>query len=1080
MIESRFRSSPCPSARGKLMLPTVWTGLICLLWLCSPFSSVLGQESSVSAIVGQITDASQAAVPGATVRVRNVDTNAERTTTSDPNGNFSVPNLPPARYEITVEKSGFSTAKLQAFDLRVGETARRGVALQLGSVNQTVEVTGQAPLLQTESGTMQQVIDQRQIQQLPLNGRNILQLATLSAGVSPPQRLQRGGTQYGTRGEYVQVEGGRDSSTNYVIDGVYVRSLRFNNLSLQPSLDTVQEFNVLRNSFSTEYGQGESVVTAVTKSGTNSFHGSAYEFIRNNALDARNFFAPTKPAYRRNQFGGTAGGPVIKDKFFVFGGYEGLRTTQGQTFLGSVPDPRLLTGNFSFLPSSQWPIDPLTNSPFPGGIIPSSRISQFANTLTPTVPGPNNSGRNNYVINKPFLDNYDTVTFRADQTFSDKHTLFERYIWHQASQIQPGTFTATNYPQNGQNISVGDTYLITPKLVNELRLGYNRAYAIVNPVNFGTTNWVQAAGLRNLAGATDPLDMGRPSFAVAGYTTQGEGTITQGATENVYSLSDGISYVAGRHTFQTGIQLQNRRFFQITEVPPRGTFAFNGQFTGNSVADYLLGFCSTCQGALGSSRSDYVDNTVSAYFNDVFQVNSRLTLNYGIRYEYLSPFKEQANQEAAFDPISGKIGFHVVPSNIPPVLAPHIINQNNFYPAGIIKPDTNNWGPRVGVAYRPTQTTVIRSGFGVFFDNNNLNELQFDRLIPPFYTQYTVIPPVSSPVSVNTLFPNLNEISSIPAPFSVSPSNATPYVLEWNFGIQQTFFKNYLFEVAYTGSESHKLSKRWNQNAATSFSSTIPLVNRLPFPQYQPGILTSSNLGNASFNALSVRLEKRYSAGLYFLSNFQWAKNIDNASGEVDSNDTAYVTNFHLDRALSNYDQRYRASESFGYELPFGRGKRWLSDRRFATAVLGNWQLQGVITLLSGFHFTPSGKSVCNCGSYVPQRVNVAATGFGGLSNPTPNLWFNPGAFSLPALGFQGNAGRNTVLGPGYQQVDISAIKEFLPIERLRVQFRAEFFNILNRANFGTPDMNISDVSAGAITSAYDGRDIQFALKLIW
>jgi hypothetical protein len=1093
MKERRTLNSLGAQKRRTALSPTIlgcWFSLSCLLLLAI---SAYGQESTVSGIVGQVTDQSRAGVPNATVRVINVDTNAERDTTSDAQGDFSVPNLPPARYKITIEKTGFATTIVEAFGLRVGETARRVVTLQVGEVNQTVEVTSEAPLLQTESGTVGQVITEKQIEELPLNGRNLVQLATLSAGVSPRQSLQRGGTQYGTRNEYVQVEGGRDGSTNYVIDGVYVRSLRFNNLSIQPSVDTIQEFNVLRNSFSAEYGQGRAVVTAVTKSGTNSFHGTLYEFLRNSDLDARNFFAAVKPAYHRNQFGGTAGAPVIKNKFFIFGGYEGLRTVQGQPLLGSVPNPQYLAGNFSSLPVSQWPKDPLTGpdastrTVFPNGIIPGSRISQFATVLTPTIPAPNNQGTNNYLINKNFLDDYNTVTFRADQVLSPRHSLFERYIWYDASQTQPATFSATNYPQSGQNVSVGDTFLITPKIVNELRLGYNRSYHLIAPINFGSpdTNWVQTAGLTNLAGGTDPIDLGRPNFAMSGYSAQGEGTITQGATENIYSLSDGISDVIGRHTLQAGVQLQNRRFFQITEVPPRGTFTFNGQFTGvsgnsfASIADYLLGYCSSCQGALGSSRSNYTDNTASFYVNDVFQVNSRLTVTMGLRYEYISTFKEQANQEGAFDPSIGKIAYHIVPQNIPPALAPLIVNRNDYFPSGIIKPDLNNWAPRVGIAYRFTDKLVIRSGFGMFFDNNNLNELQFTRLVAPFYVQYTYQPPPSSPISVNTLFPNLNQVTSLPAPFSVDPANAIPYVTEWNFSIQRSFHRNFLLEVAYTGSEGHKFAKRWNQNAATSFSSTLPLISRIPFPAYQPGILTSSNMGNSNFNGLSVRLEKRYSAGLYFLSSFQWSKNIDNGSGEVEANDTAFVTNFHLDRALSRYDQRARAVESAGYELPFGKGKQWLRNGGFVAALAGNWQVQGLVTLLSGFHNTPSGTNVCNCGSYVPQRVNPTGIPW-QLANPTPNLWFNPAAFALPPNGFQGTAGRNVILGPGFQTFDISGVKNFVPSEHFRLQFRAEFFNILNHANFGFPDANITNSTRGTISSAYDGRDIQFGLKAIW
>ena len=442
---------------------------------------------------------------------------------TDAQGNFSIPNLAPANYEIRVEKAGFQTAVINAFDLPIGQIAHPIITMTLGSLSQTVNVQAEAPLLQSQTSEVGQVIDSKQIADLPLNGRNLVQLASLAAGVSPRQNLQRGATQYGTRNEYVQVEGGRDGSTNYVIDGVYVRSLRFNNLSLQPSVDTVQEFTVLRNSFSTEYGQGQAVVSAVTKSGTNSVHGSLYEYLRNDKLDARNFFAGQKPEYRRNQFGGTLGGPVINDKFFVFGGYEGLRTVQGLPFLGAVPNPALLTGDFSNV--STVIRDPLNGQPFAGSQIPQTRVSNFAKVLAPTIPLPNRAGSNNFGIAKSFLDNSDTVTFRADQVISSKNSLFERYIWFDGSQINPSVFSATNFPQSGQNLSVGDTWTVTPTFINELRIGYNRANHLDAPISLNGQNWVQQIGLQNLAGATDPIDYGRPGFTLSGFTANGEGGI---------------------------------------------------------------------------------------------------------------------------------------------------------------------------------------------------------------------------------------------------------------------------------------------------------------------------------------------------------------------------------------------------------------------------------------------------------------------------------------------------------------------------------------------------------------------------
>jgi len=1038
------------------------------------------QQTATSGIVGQVVDTTQAAIAGAAVTVTNTGKHAQRTAMTDAQGTFSIPNLPPATYEIRVEKMGFQTAVISAFDLLIGQIAHPTVTMTVGAVSKSVNVQAEAPLLQSQSAEVGQVIDSKQIADLPLNGRNIVQLASLAAGVSPRQNLQRGATQYGTRNEYVQVEGGRDGSTNYVIDGVYVRSLRFNNLSLQPSIDTVQEFTVLRNSFSTEYAQGQAVVSAVTKSGTNTVHGSAYEYLRNDKMDARNFFAAQKPAFRRNQFGGTLGGPVIHDKFFVFGGYEGLRTTQGLPFLAAVPNPALLTGDFSSVATVIR--DPATGQPFPGSQIPQTRFSNFAKVLVPTIPTPDATGANNYRIIKSFLDNSDTVTFRADQVLNSKNTLFERYIWFDGTQINPTVFSATNFPQSGQNLSVGETFTVTPTIINEVRLGYNRANHLDAPISLNGQNWVQMIGLQNLAGGTDPIDYGRPGFTISGFTANGEGGITQGAIENIYSISDAVSKVWNKHTIRFGIQAQNRRFFHITEVPPRGGFTFNGQFTGtagnanNALADFLLGYCSACQGAFGSSRSNYRSDTVAPFFDDVWQISRKLTLHLGVRYDYLAPWKEQSHQEGAFDPVSGKIGYNVIPTNIPSSLAPLIINQSGFYPAGIVKPDKLDWSPRVGIAYSVTTRTVIRAGFGLYYDNLNLNELQFTRLVPPFYGNYTLNPPVGAPLLADALFPSLNNIAQFPAPFSINRNNKTPYSSQWNFNVQQSFARNFVFEAAYTGSSTHRLTKRFNQNQLDF--GTTPAIQRTPYPQFQAGILTSDNDGNANFEGLSLRLEKRYSAGLFFLANYQFSKNIDNNSGEVEANDTAFRTNKSLDRARSRYNQTHRAAISTGYELPFGKGKHLLSKGGVLTYALGNWQVQGIAELLSGFPLSPTGTNVCNCGSYVPQRVNSVTPGFGNIDNPTVNHWYDKTAFALPTPGFQGNAGRNVVIAPPLRNLDFSVLKNFPITERFQLQYRGEFFNILNHPNFGPPDMNISNVTSGVISQAYDGRSIQMSLRL--
>jgi hypothetical protein len=1050
-------------------------GTIALLAVLSFSTGLRAQESASSGIVGQVVDTTKGAMPGATVTVTNTGTNAQRVTNTDAEGRFSVPNLPPATYTVRVELSGFATTEVKDLILRNGEVGRPTITLGLANVSENVTVVGMSPLLQTTNASVSQTITQKQIEDLPVAGRSLLSFASLSAGVTP-QSFNRG-TQFGaagsSRSQYVTVEGGRDSSTNYAIDGVYVRSLRFNNLSLNPPLDAVQEVNVLRNSFTTEYGQGQAVVSIVTKSGSNRSSGSAYDYVRNTGTESANYFGQ-KPG-DRTQAGATGGGPLMHDRFFIFGGYEGLRATAGKTLFAIVPNPQQLAGNFSGLAAIT---DPLTGLPFPGNVIPASRFSKFASTLAPTVPAPNITGANNYRTVNDFSDDADTATIRADQVLPH-HNLFQRFMYYKGSQLNPSVFSYTNLPQEGRNFAAGDTWVLSPSFVNEIRVGYNYAYHLNSPISLNGRNWVGDIGLRNLAGGTDPIDYGRPGFTMTGTTGNGEGGITQGATENILSVSNATSWVKGHHNVRFGIQAQFRKYDQLTEVPPRGGFTFNGQFTGNPVADFLLGYCSTCTGAFGSSRSNYSSPTFAPFIDDNWQVSSRLTLQMGLRWEYLGPWHEKNNQEGSFDPVSGKIGFHVVPTNLPASLVPLIINQNNFFPSGILKKDLNNFGPRVGVVYSANDTTVVRTGFGVYYDNLNLNELQFSRLVPPFYGQYS-LQPVKTDLSMNadTLFPDLNNIPVFPAPFSMNPDNRTAYTFQWNGNVQHTFAKSYLFEVAYTGSHSYNEHKRYNINQATP--GTTPIVTRVPYPAFQSAILYSSDAGWAEFNGLTFRVDKRYSDGLFFLGSYQLSKSTDNGSGEIEANDTAFATNLNADEGYARYDQRHRVSASFGYELPFGPGKRWLSSGGAAAYVFGGWQVQSIIRLASGFPFTITSTNVCQCGSFVPQRVNLVTAGnLGQLDNPTVDHWYDPTAYAVPALGTQGNAGRNTVRGPGTQLVNLSLSKRF-PISRARVEFRAEIFNLLNHDNFGTPDGNISNATAGVITTADDGRATQFGLRFAW
>jgi hypothetical protein len=1050
--------------------------LTALLALCP---AALAQETASSGITGQVLDASKAGLPGATVTVTNNATNGQRTTQTDSEGRFTVPNLAPATYTVKIELTGFQTAEVKDLTLRNGEIARPTFTLGLASLAETISVQGESPLLQQTNASVSQTINEKQIEELPVAARNPLAFAALSAGVTP-QAFNRG-TQFGaagsSRSQYITVEGGRDSSTNYAIDGVYVRSLRFNNLSLNPPLDAVQEVNVLRNSFTTEYGQGQAVVSMVTKSGTNRVSASAYDYRRDDSFASPNYFGQ-KPG-DRTQGGFTVGGPIVKNRAFAFGGYEGLRTSADRTLFASVPSPALLAGDFSSVATPI--IDPLTGAAFPGNQIPSGRFSNFAKVLAPTVPTPNNAGTNNFRIVKPFNDDADTADVRFDQVLSHSHNLFERFLYYKGSQLNPSAFSYTNFPQKGRNFAVGETWVVSSSIVNETRFGYNYAYHLNAPISLDGRNWVGDIGLRNLAGSVDPLDYGRPGFTMSGFSGNGEGGITQGATEHIYSIANATSWVKGGHNTRFGIQAQFRRFEHLTEVPPRGGFTFNGQFTGNPVADFLLGYCSTCTGAFGSSRSTYRSPTFAPFFDDNWQVTRSLTLQMGIRWEYLAPWAEINGIEGSFDAATGKIGYHKLPANLPPQLVPLVINQDNYFPAGILKKDLNNWGPRVGVAYDVNERTVARTGFGVYYDNLNLNELQFSRLVPPYYGQYS-LQPTAKDLSLNadTLFPDLNNIPQFPAPFSMDPNNRSAYTVQWNGNVQRSLGRNYVVEVAYTGSRSYNEHKRYNINQAQP--GTTPIVTRVPYPAFQSAILYSSDAGWARFQGLSFRVEKRYSGGLSFLGNYQISKSTDNGSGEIEANDTAYAWDLNADEGPARYDQRHRAAISGMYELPFGPGKPWLAGGGPAAYAFGGWQVTGIVRVGSGFPYSVTSTNVCQCGSFIPQRVNLAPGregDKGNIDNPTPDHWFDPTAYVVPPAGTQGTAGRNTVRGPGTERVDFSLSKRF-PIDKARVEFRWEVFNLFNHANFGTPDLNISNRTVGTITSADDGRSQQFGLRFVW
>jgi hypothetical protein len=1052
-------------------------------------AGLAAQQSASSGIVGQVFDSTRAGLPGATVTAINVGTGAQRAVVSDAEGRFSIPALAAATYRLRIDLAGFQSTEISSLALRSGEIVRSDVTLAISAISEQVHVQSETPLLQSASASVTATITEKMLEELPLSGRTLLNITALAPGVTP-RDFQRQNLFYGRRDQYVTVEGGRDSSTNYAIDGVYVRTLRWNNMSLNPPVDSVQEVNLLRNAFSTEYGQGQAVVSMVTKSGTNRASFSVFEYFRNDALEAKNYFAVSKTPHDRNQFGGTYGGPIVPNRLFVFAGYEGLRQTKGEVQFANLPNPVWLTGDLSSVATPI--VDPLTGQPFSGNRIPQSRITPFAALQLSAVPAPNTTGVNNYRVVRNFTDDTDTLTARTDYTINADHTLFGRYIWYDSQQSLPAAITDTGQPQAGRNLALGYTWVLSPGTVNETRFGYNYSfhgqYAQVPGEDYLARNWVDDLGLRNLYGSANPDYYGRPGATITGFggivPASGSGA---NATDWIYSVSNATSKVAGAHTLRFGFQAEWRKTDQDTTTGARGSFTFNGRATGgannpaNAVADFLLGYCSTCTGTFGGARSTYKSPTFAPFIDDVWRVNNQLTLQLGVRWEYLAPWHEVNDIEGSFDPVTGKIAYHKVPADLPATLLPLVIPEDDYFPAGIVKKDLNNFGPRLGMVYQLNERTLLRSGFGLYFDNLNLNELQFTRLVPPFSGRYDASPTGTQLVNVADLYPDPRLAATFPTPFSMNPDNVSAYVRQWNVNVQRTLGREYIVEVAYTGSQSRHEHKRFNLNQPRE--GTAPQAQRLPYPQFAPALLTSSDTGHGDFNGVSVRVDKRFSGGLFFTGSYQFSKNQDNNSGEIEANDTAFAWDHEADWALSRYDRTHRSSISFGYDLPWGTGKRWLSEPGVLARLLGDWQLAGAVRMQSGVPFSVSVSAVQNLGSFVPQRADFV-TGREGdkgeLDNPTPQRWFDVTAYRVPAAGFQGHAGRNTLRGPAYNRTDLALSKRFPLAATARLEFRAEVFNLFDRTNFGTPASNISNVNAGIISTADDARNVQLSARFLW
>jgi Carboxypeptidase regulatory-like domain/TonB dependent receptor-like, beta-barrel len=1188
MARSKFRSS-----------------LLIVSSLCIPITLAIPAwaQKDAGSIVGTVKDPSGAIVANAKVTITDLDHGQTSSTTTNSEGEFVVSPLRVGRYTVTVEQTGFKKAISDPISLDVQQRVAVNIILQVGQITESVVVSSASPLLETETSELGQVVDSQRVANLPLNGRNFAQLALLAAGTAPSEPGARDEQSYG-----FSAGGARSLQNNFLLDGIDNNSnltdlLNETNYVIQPPVDALAEFKVQTNAYSAEFGRGNgAIINAVIKSGTNDIHGSAWGFLRNNVLDARNYFDPVgkgAPPYEQYQFGGTLGGPVYiphvyngRNKTFFFVDYEGLRIHQADTQTLLLPDPAQVGGDFSALldtttvtgtdcsgnptyageifdtrltqntgtPTSPAfcgvPVGGYTSAGIPTNVIPSSagnnKIDPLAQKILALLPPANANGNGyNYIANP--VENTHRANFdvRIDHKFSDKDNSFYRFSYEnqprqipspfQNSLLDGGGFFSGIEDNSYRSLALSESHLFRDSLVNEFRLGYNRINSHRYQLNFNTN----VSGQVGFPGVPfTPINGGLPqlSFGDGSVPTLGSPTFLPSVEiQNTYVLSDNLTWVKGKHTLKFGTEIRREEFTIFQPASPRGNLGFGTSFTdnpanpgtgGSGLASFLLGL--TDGGSINNLHNvDYFRPLYSFYTQDDWKLTPKLTLNLGLRYELFTTVKERHDEQGTFDLHDPTNPTIIVPKGQDMQLTPTLASYIRVSPTGsrgLIPIDKNNFAPRIGFAYQITPGTVLRGGYGIFYggQENGPYSNPSPGFNPPFFVTQSFNSPCGLPSANPSLYvanpttsnPNYdcaipgisNSTGGIPGSagisvgfpatalsdpntpllFTLDPGLVTPYMQQWNFGLERELGKDTVLEVTYAGSKGTKLFTFYNGNQADpSADPSAPFAPRRPVPAVDAGVNLFKSDGGSKYNSLQSRLEKRFTHGISVLVTYTYSHAQDNASnanlGSQNNDGFRWFKHPELEKGNASFDVRHRFTASYIYELPFGRGKRMLGDAHGALEqFVGGWQIAGITTVSSGNWFTPTDSNGNFANSDGLQMPNVVADP-NNSPHCLPGTFFNTCAFVDPPLGSFGDAGRNSVRGPGFQIWDFSVFKMFRVSERTHLEFRTEFFNIPNHTNFllsksGPQESNNSTVLGasqfGFLTAARSPRQIQFALKL--
>jgi len=1067
------------------------------------FPAALSAQTAAT-IVGEVTDPSEAAIPGATVRVINQSTGFTRQLTTNEAGQYRVTPLQPGTYSVEVEAPGFKRQVQPNVVLQVSAVLAVDFTLQLGEVTETIEVTGAPPLLQTQEASVGEVVAAKELERLPVNQRNYTRLILLMPGTSSVSRSQsRGTAQSGT--SLYSVNGGRPQDNNYTLDGFDSNMMMMNSPGISPPMDALQEFKVATNTGS-DFGRSMGAnVSMVLKSGTNEVHGTVYHFFRNSTLDANEFFANReglpKTPFRLNQFGAAVGGPIPKfrNKMFWFVSWEGFRRRRGNTQLGSVPPAAFRQGDFSQLLSAENPTvirDPLdNNNPFPNNVMPQARINPaIPAALELTTPLPNRGGLvQNFVNNRSQENDRNNLHWRYDYNINEKNTFFFRFSLQDADLLNPDfrpAFTGVS-EFDVFNYGTAWTHIFSPTTTLEVGFGTNQ------PINPGLTDkggltradFLQQTGMQMFQRDVfaDPL----VNISFGSYGTPGAGGSTTG--DNVYQWRANLNTVQGRHSLKFGGQYHYRNFFTNTSNPMNGDAIFNGNITGFPMGDALLGYPTEVRRGQGDTLTDGHGNFFMGYVQDDWRVTSKLTLNLGLMYQFGNrPYDSTdrlGNLQVLRDPDTGQFFGQLLwattnPQPAPPggiiptdqAFEPNLPPNRGGFGRALVQSDKNDFAPRFGIAYQLNDKTVIRTGVGIFYNSTFVQELQDLRKFWPFTVQQVFSPNRGGVLdqSVSEPGPPFESTAAIGG-WPQNPENRSPYSTQWNFFIQRQLHQDMTLDIGYVGSASRK------QIGYTPFNTAIepgpgPIGSRRLLPEF--GDLDGGfNMFNGSYNALQVKLQKRFSAGLQFNLNYTWQKSLDNQSSLAENQKTQDPFNRRLDWSRSSWDINHVFTFSYVYELPFGQGRRFGTGMSGALDMLvGGWSLEGITRLESGppiMVFTS--EDIANTGRKT-QRLNLVGDPNAGPE--TADEFFNTAAFARPAPFTFGNAAPFITNADNIVSFDI-AVQKAIPVnERHSFEIRAEFFNLPNTVSFGDPQGNFNNDNFGRVSNQrVDPRQIQFALR---